>query len=492
MLMLPELIVIAAAFAVTLTDLLVSNRWRKVLAPMAAAGLLLAAIALFAVAPQSGEMLGGQFAVDAVAWWFKVIFLLAGLLTVMISMDMLDGRTIVSAIAEPIAGHLRSGSAEGMGARGEYYTILLLTVCGMMYLISARDIVMLYVSLELSTIPLFALAAWQRTEHSGEAGVKYLVVGALASSLLLYGLSIVYGLTGHTELAAMRTALHLSPALMLAAAMIAAGVGFKMTIVPFHFWAADVYQGAPTPVTAYLSVASKAAGLAMMFQVFFRLFGPFVANWIAPIATLAAVTMTVGNAIAMVQSNIKRFMAFSAVSQAGYLIMGFMGPAAESAAAMIFYMLVYAVTNIAVFTVIMFISNQTGNEDIADYRGLARTNPVMALGMMIALFGLAGIPPLSGFVGKFFLFSVASKAGYHWLVALAALNSTVSLYYYLRIIRQMYIERPDAAAQPLPVTPAIAATLAVTVVASIALGLAPMAYYAIHASTQGWVEAMLH
>jgi NADH-quinone oxidoreductase subunit N len=482
MLMLPELIVIAAAFAVLVADLLISDgarapESRKLLAPIAAVGLALAAVALIVKVPNSGEMLGGRFAMSPVAWWFKAIFLLAALATVAISTDMLDGRTLVR--------------PKGMHAAGEYYTILLFTVAGMMYLASARDIVTLYVSLELSTIPLFALAAWQRTEHSGEAGIKYLVIGALASALLLYGLSIVYGLTGKTDLVAIGKSLHYSPALVLAAALITAGIGFKMTLVPFHFWAAEVYQGAPTPVTAYLSVASKGAGLVLMFQVFFCIFGPFISNWTMPVAALAALTMTVGNGIAIVQNNIKRLMAFSAVSQAGYLILGFMGPAAESVPAMLFYMLVYAVTNLAVFSAIVFVANQTGKEEIADYRGLAGTNPLIALGMMIALFGLAGIPPLSGFVGKFFLFSIASKAGYNWLVALAALNSTVSLYYYLRIVRQMYIEPAEDSAKPIPVTPVLAATLAITVVASVFLGVVPLAYHAIHASTSGWLEAML-
>ncbi len=247
----------------------------------------------------------------------------------------------------------------------------------------------------------------------------------------------------------------------------------------------------PTPVVAYLSVASKGAGLVLMFQILFGLFGPFVSRWTAPIAVLAAVTMTAGNGIAIVQNNVKRFMAFSAVSQAGYLLLGFMGATAEGVSAMVFYMLVYAATNLAVFTAIIIVANQKATEEIADYRGLARTNPLVALGMMIALFGLAGIPPLSGFVGKFFLFSVASQAGYHWLVALAAINSTVSLYYYLRIVRQMYIEPADEDARPLHVTPILGATLGLTVAASVLLGVVPLFYHAIHASTCGWLAATI-
>jgi NADH-quinone oxidoreductase subunit N len=247
--------------------------------------------------------------------------------------------------------------------------------------------------------------------------------------------------------------------------------------VPFHFWAADVYEGAPVPVTAYISVASKTAGLVLMFQVLLRIMGKFVADWSLVIAIFAALTMTLGNLVAIVQQNIKRFMAFSAISQAGYLIIGFVGTAQhEAMPAMLFYMLVYALTNLAVFACIIWHANQTGSENISDYRGLSRTNPAVALAMMVGLFSLAGIPPLSGFVGKFFLFSIASKAGLHWLVALAAVNSTISLYYYLRIVRQMYIEPPDADMRRLAVTPVMASAILVLSIAVVVLGIVPFAY----------------
>jgi len=379
----------------------------------------------------------------------------------------------------------------GLGSRGEYYTILLFTVSGMMFLASAADLVTLYVSLELATIPLFVLTAWKRDALSGEAGLKYVVVGALASALLMYGLGILYGLTGHTDFAGISQALKASPAFWLAMALITAGVGFKMTVFPFHMWAAEVYQGAPTPITAYISVASKCAGLMLIFQLFFRVMGKFMGDCTLVFAVLAAATMTLGNLVAIGQNNIKRFMAFSAISQAGYVLMGFLCPAEGGVPAMIYYMLVYLFTNMAVFAVIVFHTNQTGLEDIKDYRGLSRTNPVIALAMMIGLFGLAGIPPLSGFVGKFFLFSIASKAGFHWLVALAAVNSTISLYYYLRIVRQMYIEPVVEGAKPLAIFPALAIAIGVTAVASALLGVIPFFYETIHTQTVGWFSLLL-
>ncbi|HLE01066.1 MAG TPA: NADH-quinone oxidoreductase subunit N [Bdellovibrionota bacterium] len=470
--MLPELIIIGTAFVLLFTDLFLTERRRIVLAPLALFGIAAATAVTLYLMPGQGEMLGGRFAVDSVSWWFKLVFLLSGLLTVAISMDLFDSRV---AVKDP-----------NIGARGEFYTILLFSLAGAMYLISARDIVTLYVSLELATIPLYILAAWKRDSLSGEAGLKYVILGALSSGLLLYGLGLMYGLTGETHLDMIGRAMTPAPAFWLAAAMITAGVGFKLTIVPFHMWAAEVYQGAPTPVTAYLSVASKAAGLALMFQLFYRAMGQFLNHWSLPIALFAALTMTLGNVVAVTQQNIKRFMAFSAISQAGYLIMGFLGTSSEGVPAMLFYMLVYIVTNLAVFAVIMFYSNQTGREEIKDYRGLARVNPLVALAMMVGLFSLAGIPPLAGFVGKFFLFSVASKAGFHWLVAVAAVNSTISLYYYLRIVRQMYIEPAGEGERALAVTPALAITITVTALSTVVMGILPVFYESVHAQTLTW------
>ncbi len=484
--MLPEVIVSVGALVVLVLDLVAGEGRRRLLAPAALTFLLAAILATVLAVPQVGSLLGGQFAVDAVAWWFKLLFLLSGFFIVLLSMDLLDGRVTVR--------------VRGIGSPGEYYALLLTTLIGMMCLISARDIVTLYVSLELTTIPLFVLAAWRRDDtQSGEAGLKYVILGALASALILYGLGILYGLTGQTELAAIARAVGTPPAFYLAAALVVAGVGFKLTIVPFHMWAADVYQGAPTPVTAYLSVASKGAGLAFLFQFFFRMIHPTAwEQWVPLIALLAAVTMTLGNLVAIVQDNIKRFMAFSAISQAGYLIMGFLdplvvdpttggAPAAQGVSAMIFYMLVYIITNLAVFACIVWYANETGRERIPEYRGLSRTNPLLALAMMVGLFSLAGIPPLSGFVGKFFLFSIASKAGLHWLVAVAAVNSTVSLYYYLRIVRQMYIEPTYDDARPLPITRPLAVTVGVLAVGSVLLGIIPFFYETVHAQTIAWL-----
>jgi len=464
----PEIIVAVTGFILLLADLFLAEKNKRVLAPLALVGIFAALVSLALILPNAGETLGGRFAVNPVTSWFKIFFLLGGAFTVALVWN--------------------SKSHERISSGGEFFTILLFTQVGMMFLISARELITLYISLELSTIPLFALAAWKRGDiQSGEAGLKYVVYGALASALLLYGLGVLYGVSGHFELATIRDNISSTPALWLAAALIIAGIGFKLTLTPFHMWAADVYQGAPTAVTAYLSVASKAAGLAFMFQLLFGVFGEQISDWKWLIALLATATMTLGNLVAIVQHNIKRFMAFSSISQAGNLILGFIGPYPEGVAAMLFYMLVFVFTNIAVFGVIIFYSDATGQTQIDEYRGLSRTNPLIALTMTLALFGLAGIPPLAGFVGKFFLFSIAAKAGMHWLVAVAAINSTISLYYYLRIVRAMYIEPPDEKSCRLVVSPVMQVTLLMASFGVVFLGIFPFFYDVIQESTAGWI-----
>lgn len=479
MLMIPEFIIIGAALLVLVVDLFLREEQRTLLAPLAMLAILVSLFVMWFVLPSSGEVFGGRFVQNAVSLWFKTFFLCSGFFTVALSTDLLNGQI--------------PHRVKGIGHRGEFFTILLWTLAGMMYLISARDIITLYVSLELATVPLFILVAWRREDEPGaEAGLKYVIVGALASALILYGLGLLYGITGHTDIPGISRTITYSPAFYVAATFLLAGIGFKMALVPFHLWAADVYQGAPTPITTYLSIASKAAGLAFLFQVFFNMMAPQLPQWSLLFAIIATISMTLGNVVAIVQENIKRFMAFSSISQAGYLLMGFVGISATGVSAVLFYMLVYIFTNLVVFGVIVWFSNNTGKENISDYRGLARTNPLFALAMMLGLFSLAGIPPLSGFVGKFFLFSVAAKEGYHWLVAVAAVNSTISLYYYLRIVRQMYIEPPATSAVSLPATSPIQMTVAFATIVTVVLGVFPQAYERIHASTRVWSQALVN
>ena len=471
--MLPEIVVVTTAFALLVADLFLTDRQKPWLTWGALLGVALALGALVQT-PDVGQALGGRFALDPLAWWFKAVFLTSALLMLAFTAD-----TLVPKEGEE---HLHNP--------GEFLAILLWNLSGMLFVASARDIVSLYVALELATIPLFLLSAWKRDSAGGEAGLKYLVTGATASALLLYGLGLLYGMTGTTGLDAMRPLLGSNPTTLFAAALVVTGIGFKLTLAPLHLWAAEVYQGAPTPVAAWLSVASKAAGLAVLLLLVYRVFLPFLPHVSVVVAGVATATMTAGNLVAIVQRNVKRFMAFSAISQAGYLLLGLLGSPAEGAAAMVFYLLVYAITNLAVFAVIIRVTQATRSDHITDFRGLSQTSPILALAMMAGLFGLAGIPPLSGFVGKFFLFSVAAHAGFHWLVGVAAVNSTISLYYYLRIVRQMYIEPPAADAVPVQTSPLFRTALLVASLGGLLLGVVPGVYEAVRTGAAVWFQLL--
>lgn len=472
MLLLPELIVVITAFLTLIFDFVFLKARKENLLFIALVGLLLS---LGAVVGQMGaepaEMFGGRYTVDPIGLWFKLIFVSATFLTFLIS-------------TEPF----KATAQHSLKNFGEFLVVILFTLSGMMFLVSSRDLITLYVSLELATLPLLALTAWSRTSKSGEGALKYLVMAALASAFLLYGFGFLYALTGTTNIDLIAKNLPVTPLLWVVMGLITAGVGFKLTLFPFHFWAPDAYQGAPTPVTAYLSVASKATGLALAFHLFYRIFGSFIPDWQMGIAIVAALTMSLGNLVAILQNDLKRFMAYSSISQAGYIIMGFLSNTSEDATAMMFYMLIYVLTNLAAFGVIILHIHQTGKEDIQSMSGLSQRNPILALAMMIALFGLAGIPPLSGFVGKFFLFSVAAKNGFHWLVFVAAINSTVSLYYYLRIVRQMYIEPGLDGEKSLKVSPLMSGGLIVTTLGSVVCGIIPFFIERIGSDAVRWIH----
>lgn len=478
MLMFPEILIILTAFLVLILDLVFMNEQKRWLNKVALLGVFASAMSTIFLMRHLGgtseALFGGRFLVSPLGLWFKLIFLLATWLTLAIS----------QAPFEPSA-------KQPLHARSEFIVVMLFALSGMMALISSQDLVSLYVSLELATIPLFALTAWQRTERAGEGAIKYLVMGALGSAFLIYGFGFLYGLTGQTSLTGIAHELQPTSAMWLAAGLITAGIGFKLTLFPFHMWAPDAYEASSTPVTAFLSVTSKTAGLAVAFQLYYIVFGAFIEHWAPLVAVFAAATMTLGNLVAVRQSNLKRFMAYSSISQAGYLILGFLGKTGADASAMVFYMAVYVLTNLAVFGVLILHVHQSGREDIESLKGLSQKNPILSLAMMIGLFGLAGIPPLSGFVGKFLLFNVAAKAGYYWLVAVAAINSTVSLYYYLRLIRQMYIEPADdkngTGLLPLKSSPSVAFAIGLATIGSVICGLIPFFYQQISVNAAQWL-----
>jgi len=327
---------------------------------------------------------------------------------------------------------------------GEYFVILLSTLIGMNYMISSGDFLMFYLGLELATIPLATLAAFERfKEKSAEAGVKLIFTSALSSGILLYGLSMIYGTTGTVYFPEVSAAYASAPLQILAFIFFFAGMAFKISLVPFHLWAADVYEGAPINVTSYLSVISKGAAVFIFMIILYTVFNKIALMWRDVIYVISILTMTLGNLFAMRQRNIKRFLAFSSIAQAGFILLGIIGQSQLGMTTVVYFVLVYIFSNLGAFGVATIISNKTGKESIDDYDGLYRTNPMLSLTMMLALFSLAGIPPVAGFFGKFFLFTAAAKQGMYILVFIAVLNTIISLYYYLLVVKAMFLNRSD-------------------------------------------------
>jgi len=326
----------------------------------------------------------------------------------------------------------------------EYFILLFSTLIGMYFMISSGDFLMFYLGLELATIPIAALAAYTHHQSkSAEAGIKLILSSALSSGILLFGISLIYGATGSIYFDAVAKVYANTPMQVLSFIFFFTGMAFKMSLVPFHLWTADVYEGAPINVTSYLSVISKGAAAFILIILMFTVF-----NTIAPIYNhilylIAVLTMTIGNLFALRQKNMKRFLAFSSISQAGFILLGIMGGNIMGMTAVIYFVLVYIFSNLGAFGVVSAISTVTGKETMDDYDGLYSTNPKLSLLMMLSLFSLAGIPPVAGFFGKFFLFASAASAGYYWLVFIAVLNATISLYYYLLVVKAMFINKNE-------------------------------------------------
>jgi NADH-quinone oxidoreductase subunit N len=426
----------------------------------AAAGLALLFAGTFVGLSPLGEAFGGAWGVGPLSVLYKRLFLAAGALTALLACPS----------GEPKPSIPRGRLGEALG-------LMIFSVTGMCVLVSSRELALLYTGLELVTMPLVALVAFHPREPRGaEAGLKYVFTSALSSGFLLYGLSFVYGLTGTTMIAGVAERLPAGPLTLTALVMVMVGVGFKISAVPFHLWAPDVYEGGPVIVSAFLAVASKAAGFALFVKVVALAFTHVGDSVGFLVALLAVLTMTVGNLVALHQTNIKRFLAYSSIAQAGYILIGLAPGGYRADASVAFYLMVYLVSCLASFGVAAIVAGATGREDMREYIGLSESNPRLAFVMMLSLFSLSGIPPLAGFLGKFYLFAAAAEKGMAWLVLVGAVNSTVSLFYYLTVIRWMYIEKPteaQSAVPPIRVSGSGAAVLAVCTVGMLALGLLP-------------------
>lgn len=333
--------------------------------------------------------------------------------------------------------------------RGEFYMITLSTLLGMYFMISAGNFLLFFIGLETASIPMATLAAFDKyKQKSAEAGAKYILSATFASGLSLYGISLIYGTTGTLYFTDIPAGINGSPLQIMAFVFFVAGLFFKISLAPFHLWTADVYEGAPTTVTSYFSVISKGSAAFVLMTILIKVFGSLITEWQVILYGVIIATITIANLFAIRQQNLKRFLAFSSVSQAGYIMLGAISGTAIGMTSLVFYVLVYMVSNLAIFGVVSAIEQRTDKITIDDYNGLYTTHPRLSVVMMLALFSLAGIPPLAGFFSKFFIFAAAAEQGFYVLVFIALLNTVVSLYYYLLVVKAMFINKTETAIAP--------------------------------------------
>lgn len=452
-----EISLVAIILFMLLADLILKTPNHKPLQTLACT--LMVVQLVLNIVPASGEAFGGMYHASQMASVVKTILPAGTLLVFLQSGEWLSRE-------------------DTRHKAGEFYMLTLSTLLGMYFMVSAGSFILFYVGLELASIPMACLVAFDKyRHHSAEAGAKFILNSMFSSALMLYGISMVYGTTGTTYFADITTALTGTPLQVMAMVFFFAGLGFKLSLVPFHMWTPDTYQGAPTNVSAYLSVISKGAAAFALMSILVKVFGQMVADWSLLLSIVIVVTITIANIFAILQEDLKRFMAYSSISQAGYIMLAVLGGNEQGMASLVYYIVVYIVANLAVFGVISTIEQHTGGKvDRSTYNGLYKTNPRLSFVMTLALFSLAGIPPFAGFFSKFFVFASAFHSG-HWLVVfLALVNTIISLYYYLLIVKAMYITPNDAPVATFR-TPALARTgLFICLIGVIVLGICSGVY----------------
>lgn len=420
-----ELLLTAVALIILAAEIFASSKNRRSISVLAVTAFAIITVAGFLPSP-TGTLFGNMYMADKTRLIMKNILNIGVLLVLIQSLTWLD-------------------KEENRDRMSEYFILLISTLAGMNFMISAGHFLMFYIGLELATIPVAALAAYERYNNkSAEAGIKLILISALSSGVLLYGLALIYGATGTLYFEEMAPLFRNNNLQVLGFIFFFSGMAFKISVVPFHLWTADVYEGAPVNITSYLSVISKGAAIFIFLIVLFTVFPVIMATWQKAIYVTSVLTMTIGNLFAIRQQNLKRFLAFSSISQAGYILLGIIGGNATGMASVIYYVLVYIFSNLGAFGVVAAIANKTGKEDMNDYNGLYHTNPGLSLIMTLSMFSLAGIPPVAGFFGKFFLFTAAAEKGYYLLVTIAVLNTIISLYYYLLVVKAMFINASES------------------------------------------------
>lgn len=456
----PEIILSIFAMVLLLVNVFVSSEHKAYLGYLSLIGIVIAGFTLIGGWGTTLSAFNDSVVQDNFSLFFKGIFLLTVGMTILIS-DQYFKREECNF--------------------GELYPLLLFATVGMMLMASGTDLMTIFLGLEVLSVSLYVLAGLNRANiKSNEAGLKYFLLGAFSTGFLLYGMALTYGATGTTrigkiaEIATQNSAVVQNPLFVIGMLLMAVGFSFKIAAAPFHMWTPDVYEGAPTPMTAFMSAGPKAAGFAAFMRVALIAFPTLKADWSDLLWVLAVLTMTVGNLIALNQDNIKRMLAYSSIAHAGYALVGFTAGNPEGTTGILFYMLSYAFMNIGAFAIIILVGKKgEANNNVMDYAGFGTKHPVLALAMAIFLFSLAGMPPTAGFIGKFYLFSGAIKAGYVWLAIIGVLNSAASVYYYLRVLVYMYMKDPVEEFDWMKLTPAVAICIIIAVVGVLLPGVVP-------------------
>jgi NADH-quinone oxidoreductase subunit N len=457
---LPEIILTVAATLLMILDPIVNRRSSALFGNLSLVALIAALFGSVAAYAQAGPAFGGMLSVDGFATFFRVLVIVVGILTVL-----------------PSYRFLARQDAE----TGEYHALLLYSIVGQCLMVSANELIMIFIGLEISSIASYVLAGYLRDDkRANEAALKYFLLGSFATAFFLYGVALVFGATGTVNLSMARAVITganaPSPVFVgIAAALMFVGLGFKVSASPFQMWAPDVYQGAPTPVTAFLSAGPKAAAFAVFLRIFMTAFEPIGSDWEPLVWICALLSMTVGNFAALLQSNVKRLLAYSSIAHAGYVLVALTARSDVGTAAAMFYLAAYALMNIGAFAVVSHLSGKGERyQTLDDFAGLGQKQPVTAAMLSIFLLSLIGVPLTGGFFGKFYIFKAALESHLVWLTVLGLLNSAVAAYYYLRILVMMYMHEPsEAATDAEPLTPGLAAALVLPAIGTLFLGIFP-------------------
>ena len=456
LLLLPEILLTCWLCVVLIVDFAFPRLPKEQLGYLSVVGLVatLGCLAWFDLNHISGVLFGNMFVLDRMALFFKMFIVGATILVIFASIEYVNRFTFF---------------------RGEYYFLVVMSALGMMFMASANDLLSVFVTLEFSTLGFYILVAYLRDDPaSNEAGLKFFILGVFAAGLLAYGISLVYGETGKLVFSEMASA-PATPGLIIGFLLIFAALGFKIGAVPFHSWIPDTYHGAPTPVTAFLSIAPKGAAFSILLRIFFVALAGFKPIWIFLFVAVSILSMTYANIVAIAQRNIKRLLAYSGIAQIGNVLIGLAAGTKMGSEAILFYLLAYLFANIGAFAVVIAVSHTIGSDEIEDYSGLNRRSPFLAFAMLLFLLSLAGVPPLAGFIGKLYIFVAAIKEGLYTLITVGLINIVISLYYYLIVVKKMYINEPIDPS-PVPISGPIKAVVYVGLAGTLLIGIYPQPF----------------